>query len=364
MDQPAALNRKVPKYWTTADEIKNEIARGALQPGDRIPSHNEMRARFGISRTTVDKVHSLLEKEGLIIREQGRGTFVATRGKVQKSNVVGLSGRGFPAATSSYYWSELFQGAYQFAESKGFELVLIDRNSPDMKLAGILSGGWPLPEEVQRLRMQIPCVSVIYPVESMASVFVDDFEACRSAAAYLVSLNHRRIAYVHSQDRLLVPKRMGGYRAALEAAGISPLPQWTRSLASPPESYNKGTYFTRDGYDTMLRWLKEDWNSLGCTAILAHNDETAIGVMQALREAGLRIPQDISVVGYDGMEICDFVTPRLATIELPLRQLGASAMQLLMQRIASGELGVEHRVLPTVLRQRESAANCSSESQK
>ena len=104
----------------------------------------------------------------------------------------------------------------------------------------------------------------------------------------------------------------------------------------------------------MQTWLANNWQQAGCTALLAHNDYVAIGVMDALREAGLRVPDDIAVVGFDGLEVGQFVSPRLTTVEVPLHEIGAQAVEMLCAQIESGQRSAEHRLLPTRMVQGQS----------
>ena len=106
----------------------------------------------------------------------------------------------------------------------------------------------------------------------------------------------------------------------------------------------------------MQVWLQEDWRALGCTAILAQNDHMAIGVMQVLQEANLDVPGEVSVMGVDGTELCDHTTPRLSSVQLPLEQIGARAVDLLVEQIESGQPEEQIIVLPAKLRAAASTA--------
>ena len=81
-----------------------------------------------------------------------------------------------------------------------------------------------------------------------------------------------------------------------------------------------------------------------------------MGAIEALRKAGLLVHQDVSVIGFDGMAIGNYVTPKLTTVEIPLREIGAHAMELLHRQITKDEVSAEHQVLPTQLKVRESTA--------
>ena len=106
----------------------------------------------------------------------------------------------------------------------------------------------------------------------------------------------------------------------------------------------------------MKSLLKGNWEEMDCTAILAHNDESAIGVMKVLANAGIRVPEDVSVVGFDGTEVSDLCTPRLTTIKLPLVEMGERAVKVLLQQMREGTGLLEKIILPVQLKGGESTA--------
>ena len=106
----------------------------------------------------------------------------------------------------------------------------------------------------------------------------------------------------------------------------------------------------------MELWLEHGWRELGCTAIMAHNDSTAIGVMRALGKAGLRVPEDVSVIGFDGTPLCEYSTPPLTTVEVPLHEIGARALQLLQEQIHDRNVVPERVILPVRFKPGQSVA--------
>ena len=111
------------------------------------------------------------------------------------------------------------------------------------------------------------------------------------------------------------------------------------------------------GSDCMNSWLQDGWEQTGCTALLVQNDEAAIGAMKAMQASGIDVPGDVSIVGFDGSEICAFVTPRLTTVDVPLREIGTQGLKLLIRQIEVGQAEIEKHVLPVELRVRESTAS-------
>ena len=137
------------------------------------------------------------------------------------------------------------------------------------------------------------------PYQGKAGVSADDGNGARLATQHLLDLGHQRIAYLHGyEDHPLMHSRLAGYREALLAEGITPQRSWARRLRG---RYDTGARFSSEGRKNMKLWLRDGWREAGFTALLCHNDEVALGAIAALSEAGIRVPQDVSVVGFDGI---------------------------------------------------------------
>jgi DNA-binding LacI/PurR family transcriptional regulator len=136
----------------------------------------------------------------------------------------------------------------------------------------------------------------------------------------------------------------------LQAAGIEPQASWIGDLKLSSED------FMQRGYDHMKEWLQNDWRSLGCTALLVHNDRAAVGAMDALREFDIHVPRDVSVIGFDGTAECEFTRPRLSSVGVALRDVGERAVKILCQMIAEEPDYESLAVIPTHLQIRESTA--------
>ena len=352
-----------PKYWQLAERFRKQLKNGALKPGDRLPTLNEMRDDHKISRTTVEKAYGLLERDGLIERLHGSGVFVSQPRKGSTQGIIGLSGAGFNFSDYSPYWARLLGGAREAAAREKMQLLILEADSALgwEKADGVLVCDWHTLRIPRNHIADLPVVSLMTPVEGMASVIADEENGALIATRHLLQLGHRRIAFLHGEKDSLTPeRRLQGYRQALQEADIYPHRNWTCSLRG---IYKVGARFTIEAQRIMAQWLAEGWNSLGCTAILCHNDEAALGVMQALGEVGMRVPDDVSVMGFDGTEFCDLVSPRLSSVEVPLREIGARGVELLLKQIEADEVSDEQRVLPTQLRERESTAAPSHNSE-
>ncbi|HEV8218740.1 MAG TPA: LacI family DNA-binding transcriptional regulator [Streptosporangiaceae bacterium] len=188
---------------------------------------------------------------------------------------------------------------------------------------------------------------------SFPSVSVDNERGIRLAVSHLTGLGHRRIAHVAGpQDTSTGRDRLRGFRAALRAAGLA---------ADPALITHAAAFAIEEGYRCTRELLGAGAGATGpaapvCTAIAAGNDMLAIGCYKALDEAGLRCPEDVSVIGFNDMPFIDRLRPPLSTIAFPHYQVGTEAAQLLLERLAGDERPVRSLYLAPELVVRGSTA--------
>ncbi|MEU9579905.1 LacI family DNA-binding transcriptional regulator [Streptomyces chilikensis] len=158
-----------------------------------------------------------------------------------------------------------------------------------------------------------------HPDAVVAALPFDNRGGARALTAHLLELGHRRIGYVAGPaERITTRHRMEGHRAALAAAGADDARAHRRLTVHGP-------YDRRSGYEAARELLRRDPD---LTAVVAANDTVALGVCAALREAGLRIPEDVSVAGFDDLPFSADAVPALTTVRLPLHEAGARAGRL------------------------------------
>lgn len=156
----------------------------------------------------------------------------------------------------------------------------------------------------------------------LAALAFDNRGGGRRLTEHLISLGHRRIGYVAGpEERTTTRHRLEGHRAAMAAAGVA------GSDAEQDRLTVHGPYDRQSGYDATLELLRRE---PGLTAVVAANDTVALGACAALRDQGLRIPDDISVAGFDDLPFSIDAVPALTTVRLPLFEAGARAGRLAM----------------------------------
>lgn len=348
-----------PKYLILARRFIRQIQRGELRPGDRLPSFTQMRAQFGATPSTVERVYAQLERENLIERRHRSGVFVAAScSKSTLRGTFGFVGCRFNLPWLAPYNDHLLQGIQQAARTAGVQILLLDRSdigASRNKIDGLLIYENDLSLFSKYRNKGVPCVSLLRADDEMSSVVADDFAGGREATRHLLQLGHTRIATLMGTAAgdihdMLGAFRLEGYRAALYEAGIVPDTRWRR-----PVRYNPLENYAERGFSQMREWLREDWHDLGCTAILAQNDDVAIGIIQAFQAEGWDVPRDVSVIGFDGAGADAHFSVSLTTVEVPLREIGLQGAEMLLREI-NGDNGVEHLILPTKLRMGSSSA--------
>lgn len=191
--------------------------------------------------------------------------------------------------------------------------------------------------------------------ENIDYISADNFDGGFEATQHLIDLGHRRVGFIGATfDRETKLKRLQGYLSALEKHQI----EIDERLVTGRREAKSGVpgYSTEEiGYEGMKRLLSLPNRP---TAVFARNDFTAIGAMTAIKESGLRIPQDVAIIGFDDIPLASHMSPSLSTVRQPMRLQGQIAAELLLKRIESDEIfGREERILNCELIIRESTVS-------
>jgi len=203
-------------------------------------------------------------------------------------------------------------------------IVMSGPRNDDAELAALAADGFPIVLQGHRADLDVP------------SVDVDNRTGAREAIAHLVGLGHRRIACVTNAPLVYTAaaERRDGYLDALRDAGIE----------FDPELLVEAEFVAASGHAAVARLV----GRAAFTAIFVASDVVALGVLRALREAGLDVPGDVSVVGFDDVDLAEHFDPPLTTVRVPARQLGEVAGRTLLDRIA-GQVVAPRTVLSTEL---------------
>lgn len=205
------------------------------------------------------------------------------------------------------------------------------------------------PEDLVRLRdQQFPFVVIdprTPPPKDIVTVSAAHFAGARRLMSHLVQLGHRRVGIIGGPPEWLAnDARMAGYVAPLADAGVLPTAELVRHVSEPN---------TENGYRAAGELLDLPQRP---TALVAFNDKMAVGALAAAAERGLRVPQDLSIAGFDDIDVSRATSPMLTTVRQPLQEMGRMAVTMLMRLLDRHTLEAVHVSLGTELVIRDSTA--------
>ncbi|WP_274365095.1 GntR family transcriptional regulator [Paenibacillus thermotolerans] len=339
-----------PLYSKIFEELKNKIESGEYAEEQQLPTEIELAEMHGVSRITSKRALIELEREGLIYRKRGSGSFVKKLG--QQAAPPALSGKIISMILPYVAANGLLgyiQGATDFLDSKGYYLTIHSSNwskdrekeflnsLPRKGVAGILL--YPVStlknlETVYALHMnQFPIVTIdqYYDNVPVGSVVSDNFKGGYLACSKLLELGHKRIAFVSSigiEYRSSVRDRFYGYCKALKDAGIE-----VDAEIIVHDFIDK--YEIRNKQD-FIQPLIMELQAKGVTAIQSEHDHLAVDLLRAALERNVRVPEQLSIVGFDNHEISSSVEVPITTISQNFYKIGRMAAESIVNLIERG----------------------------
>lgn len=334
----------------------------ALQSGRRRATINDIARLAGVSKKTVSRVINrspsvrpeTREKIDAVIAQYGYAPDPQARGLAfRRSFLIGL----IYDNPNPQYVVNMQLGLLDGMRGSGFELVVhpCDRGSttlvPDIrafierqKLFGVvLTPSVSEDEAVAEMLREIGCeyvrVASVAVDKEQHSIVTKDRHGGLIAARHLAELGHRRVGFISGPDRFRSShERQGGFEDGLKEHG----------LTLSPDCVAEGAYTFESGLEGAARLLALKDRP---TAIFAGNDEMAAGVLHAARKAGLTVPDDLSVIGFDDFQIASRVWPPLTTVRAPTREIGRVASERLMGLVDADRSDPESRLPSLVVRE-------------
>lgn len=339
------------KYNDIVHYLENLMESGELKPGDKLPSENELTERFMLSRQTVRKAVGLLEERGAVRRVRGSGTYVSfdRRENLERRNRIAV----VTTYVDSYIFPKTIQGIERILFERGYSVqisftdnmiereknVLTDLISRD-DVAGIIvegtKSGLPNPNlslyrQLMNRRIPILFINTFYPELDVPHVSLNDVKAAETAVNYLIKKGHRNIGAILKLDDGQGRMRYLGYLRAMEAAGLTVTDSrmvWIDTDESKQLNYCR---------DKILNRVEE------CSALFCYNDQIAFQLIRMLTERGIRVPEDVSVVGMDDSDLALHSEIPITSLPHPKEKLGEKAAEVLLDMIMGrkGEHAVE-----------------------
>jgi DNA-binding LacI/PurR family transcriptional regulator len=275
-----------------------------------------------------------------------------------KTNMIGMI---IPDITNPFF-PAVVKGAEDIAFSNGYRLILCNTDNDHSKELAHLNelrtylpaGLIVIPSSFSDLTVQavsyrrsgtgVVCVDRLPKNWAGDSVTADNEEGALNATRHLIEMGHKRLAMIVGPLRLTnARERLNGFTHAMKEAKI-PL---------RPEYVQETTFEMQGGYSKALLLLRLIPRP---TAIFAGNDLIALGALRAIRESNLRCPEDVSIIGFDDLDIAEVTHPALSSVSQSGYQLGTTAAHILIERIHGDKSPAKHIVLKTKLSLRNSVA--------
>ncbi|WP_100408104.1 GntR family transcriptional regulator [Bacillus solitudinis] len=333
------------KYNMVKQAIKSKILDGTFRPNQKIHSENELMKQFGVSRHTTRKAIGELVHEGWLYRSQGSGTFCAER-KLEETHHPSASKRIAIITTyiSDYIFPTIIRGAESYFSENGYQVSVFSTNNDVEKekyfLETILAqqfdgmiieptkSAYASPNinyffNFERLNIPYIMINAVYDELDPISLVLDDEKGGFIQAEYLINLGHKDIIGFFKTDDLQGGKRLKGYVKAHRQYGI------------PLNPKNIITYTTEEKKEKPRKELTKLLSnpSERPTALISYNDQLALTLLDVLREHGVQVPEEMSLIGYDDSFLAQASEVKLTTIQHPQHKMGQKAAWMIDQLI-------------------------------
>lgn len=336
------MKAQEPKYREVVEWVLENINNGTFPMGDKLPSENELSAKFSLSRQTVRHAIEVLEQQKLVTRVQGSGTYVGESVKAKRTerykNIAVIS-----TYVDSYIFPPVLKGIESVLSKEGYTMQLAftgnrierEQNILDHILEkGMIDGlivesaksALPNPNlhyYKKLLEQGIPILffNSSYKELNLPLVALDDLQAGQKAAEYLIQNGHTSIGGIFKSDDGQGALRYTGYLKALQNAGLklnSRVVFWidTDDLETP-EAWA----------DYLLQRME------GCTAIICYNDEVAYLLAGICQKRGIKIPEQLSLIGIDNSDLAAIGETRITSLPHPMEALGRKAAKNMIKLI-------------------------------
>ena len=322
----------------------------------RMVTIKDISKRCGVSSATVSKAlngYSDIGEETAahvrrVAKEMGYLPNATARAlKTNRSNNIGVL---FIDQTQSglthEYFSSVLNSFKVEAEKRGFDITFINKNIGQFQMSYyehckyrncdgvvIASVNFKDPDVVELVNSEIPTVTIDHVFDNRTAILSDNVQCVCQMVKYLYDCGHRRIAYIHGEDTSVTQKRLASFHKACKELGID-----------PPDEYIKPAIF-HDPKASGLATRELLALPTRPTCIMYPDDFSFIGGMNEIERHGLEIPDDISVVGHDGIYLSQVLRPRLTTLKQNTEALGREAAAKLIEAIVSPKTFIPQQVI-------------------
>ena len=363
-------SKKKYRYIEVYEDLVIRISNGEFPLSDLLPSEKEIGKIYSVERTTVRKALELLVNDGFVQKFQGLGAKVVSSEKVKtassnlkKSDTILFflpkTSDNMDRLTQPYYSlmffhleSELKRNGYKTIYSTISEYDKIEDLLKQQTYAGIIFASYGVDEKHLHYVSEnnIPFITVNNDYENAVFIVPDNFMGGYLAGKHLVELGHSKIGLITGNlKETSCRQRLAGFTIALGESGLKIDDKYVRNASWIAD---KAIVQTKD----LLERNKDDLP----TAIFAFNDEMALSAMRVINEIGYKVPDDISLIGFDNISQAKYVYPELTTIDPNVEMISRTAVWILNNKIRNDVPDNFKIIIPVHLIKRGSTAPVSS----
>lgn len=364
---PELSNRlAMPLYRQVELFLREQITSGSLQSGDMLPSVKELCEQFGgINHLTVRQAIKNLTEENLVKSIQGRGSFVTEQVKRNRRIAIVL-----PHLEDTIF-VRIAKGAQEALELSGVRSLILDSRGSESTEADHIEHLTSLPvdgalifpiahgniaEQVFKLKIAgFGFVLVDRYFEDIATpcVVADNYNGGYKSAEYLATQGRKRVGWIGELRSTSARLRLKGFQDALNDAGIACPNALIKNVELTPNAPIPYHAALREGVHHAVTELLEQSERID--AIVCCDDPSALHALEKLTALGLKVPEDVALIGFDDVPEAALSRPALTTVRQPMGRLGQEAAQMLLGLMEDRDSPIEKKVLPVELVIRETA---------
>lgn len=336
-----------PRYMVVVDWVKGELSEGNLNPGDRLNSEYELSEKFSLSRQTIRHAISVLEKEGYVNRIQGSGTYISNNNitdKVNRKNIAIIT-----TYVDAYIFPQTIQHMERVLSDAGYTVQIsftnnrISREKSILEaivekddIAGVIAeptkSNLPNPnlkyyEQLMKKHVPVLFMNSYYAELNAPHVSMNDKMAGKIATKYVIDQGHTKIGGVFKLDDGQGARRYAGFLEAMNQADL-------RVTGNDLLWFDTVDIENNDNVSILVDKIRSRLSTR--TAIVMYNDEVAYKVITELRNKGINIPEDISIIGIDDSILSTSGPVQISSVAYPTKDIADKIARNMLELIKDG----------------------------
>jgi len=349
------MEKSVAKYLEIADWLRSNILDGTFRADEKLITEYSLCEKFNVSRHTARSAIAVLEREGLVLRRQGDGTYINVNTNSAQKNIGVLL-----TTPNCYIFPLMLSGMSEVFSSNGHRIILaLSQNKVEIERAQLLSlqaanidgliveavqssfanPSLKIYKDLRSQNIPIVFVNTYYPrLDGCNYIVNNDLEGSRLATGYLIDCGHRKIGGIFKLDSIQGFQRYEGFVNKLYEQNLT-LDE-SRIFWYSDESEDR--FFSSEQFSLVAEAITD------CTAILCYSDRIAHKLIKAVSKLNVRIPEDLSIIGFDNSIISEMSTPSITSISHPGIEMGKLAANSLLKMMKDNNHTIHLAYTPTL----------------